>query len=146
MQWFGIGRCWPRTPPLVAAVLHLLVGWPGPVGAVAAAATVAVPAGLVAGTSAQLAPLAGRVLVHVLSLAGFSIVVSVIYLVIVLGLGHAPGDHGDREVLGAVHARRGGGRGRLRARPGAARSRPPPGSSTGPGRRPTRCCAPSAAG
>ena len=100
MQWLAVGLVLAADAALVCGVLHLLVGWPGPVGAVAAAATVAVPAGLVAGTSAQLAPLAGRLLVHVLSLAGFSIVVSAIYVVIVLGLGQQPGDHGDREVLG----------------------------------------------
>ena len=37
---------------------------------------------------------------HVLSLAGFSLVVAAIYVVIVLGLGQRPGDHGDREILG----------------------------------------------
>jgi len=100
MQWLAIGLVLAADTALVCAVLHLLVGWPGPVGAVAAAATVAVPAGLVAGTSAQLAPLGGRLLVHVLSLAGFSVVVSAIYVVIVLGLGQPPGDHGDRQILG----------------------------------------------
>ena len=100
MQWLAVGLVVAADAALVCGVLHLLVGWPGPVGAVAAAATVAVPAGLIAGTSPQLAPLAGRLLVHVLSLAGFSVVVSAIYVVIVLGLGQQPGDHGDREILG----------------------------------------------
>jgi signal transduction histidine kinase len=100
MQWLAVGLVLAANIALVCAVLHLLVGWPGPVAAVAAAATAAVPAGLVAGLSSQLAPLAGRLLVHVLSLAGFSVVVSAIYLVIVLGLGQQPGDHGDRELLG----------------------------------------------
>ena len=35
-----------------------------------------------------------------LSLAGFSIVVPAIYVVIVLGLGQRPADHGDRQILG----------------------------------------------
>ena len=39
------------TVALVATVLHLLVGWPGQLGAVAAAATVLVPLGLLAGES-----------------------------------------------------------------------------------------------
>ncbi|HTT49882.1 MAG TPA: GAF domain-containing sensor histidine kinase [Streptosporangiaceae bacterium] len=100
MQWLAVGLVLAANAALVCGVLHLLVGWPGPVGAVAAAATAAVPAGLVASTSAQLAPLAGRLLVHVLSLAGFSVVVSAIYVVIVLGLGQRPADHGGRQILG----------------------------------------------
>ena len=55
---------------------------------------------MIAGTSSPLGPLGGRLLVHVLSLAGFSLVVAAIYVVIVLGLGQRPGDHGDREILG----------------------------------------------
>jgi signal transduction histidine kinase len=100
MQWLAVGLVVAADTALVCGVLHLLVGWPGPIAAVAAGATVAVPAGLVASTSGQLAPLAGRFLVHLISLAGFSVVVSGIYLVIVLGLGQQPGDHADRQLLG----------------------------------------------
>jgi len=100
MQWLAVGAVLGADAALVAGVLHLLVGWPGPVAAVMAGATAAVPAGLVAGTSTRLAPLAGRLLVHILSLAGFSVVVAAIYLVIVLGLGQRPGDGSDREILG----------------------------------------------
>ena len=100
MQWLAVGAVLGADAALVAGVLHVLVGWPGPVAAVMAGATAAVPAGLVAGTSTRLAPLAGRLLVHILSLAGFSVVVAAIYLVIVLGLGQRPADGGDREILG----------------------------------------------
>ena len=37
---------------------------------------------------------------RVLSLVGFTVVVSVIYVVVVVGFGHAPSDSADREVLG----------------------------------------------
>ena len=46
MEWFGIGVTLAATVALVATVLHLLVGWPGPLGAVAAGGTVLVPLGL----------------------------------------------------------------------------------------------------
>ncbi len=38
--------------------------------------------------------------VQTLSVVGFSACVSAIYLIIVLGLGHAPNDAADREILG----------------------------------------------
>jgi signal transduction histidine kinase len=85
---------------LLSAVLHVLVSWPGPAGPVAAAATVLLPLGLIAGELPALGPHAGRLLVQVLSIAGFSVVVAAIYLLIVLGLGKAPGDAADREILG----------------------------------------------
>ena len=80
-------------------MLHLLVGWPGPLGAVVAAGTVLVPLGLLASESRRLAPHGSRLLVQVLAVLGFVVVVSAIYLVLVLGLGHAPKTTGDKEVL-----------------------------------------------
>ena len=100
MQWLAVGAVLGADAALVFGVLHVLVGWPGPVAAVMVGVTAAVPAGLVAGTSTRLAPVAGRLLVHVLSLAGFSVVVAAIYLVIVLGLGQRPVGHADQEILG----------------------------------------------
>ncbi len=99
MQWFGIGVTLAVTFALGATVLHLLVGWPGPLGAVVAAGTVLVPLGLLATESRRLAPHGSRGLVQVLAVLGFVMVVSAIYLVLVLGLGHAPKTTGDKEVL-----------------------------------------------
>ncbi len=99
MEWFGIGVTLAATVALVATVLHLLVGWPGPLGAVAAGATVLVPLGLLVGENRRMAPHASRGLVQVLAVFGFVVVVSAIYLVVVLGLGHAPKTTGDKEVL-----------------------------------------------
>ncbi len=99
MDWFGIGITLAATVALVATVLHLLVGWPGPLGAVAAGATALVPLGLLAGESRKLGPHGSRGLVQVLAVFGFVVVVSVIYLVVVLGLGHAPKTTGDKEAL-----------------------------------------------
>jgi signal transduction histidine kinase len=99
LQWFGIGVTLAVMVALAATVLHLLVGWPGPLGAVAAAGTVLIPLGLLASESRRLAPHGSRGLVQVLAVMGFVVVVSAIYLVLVLGLGHAPKTTGDKEVL-----------------------------------------------
>jgi signal transduction histidine kinase len=99
MEWFGIGVALAATVALMVTVLHLLVGWPGELGAVTAAATVLVPLGLLAGESRGMGPHASRALVQVLAVFGFVVVVSAIYLVVVLGLGHAPKTTGDKEVL-----------------------------------------------
>jgi signal transduction histidine kinase len=100
LQWLAIGVVVAADAALVAAVLHLLVGWPAAVAAVAAGVTVAIPLSLVAGGAPRLAPRGGRLLVHVLWVAGFSLVVAAVYVVIVLGLGKGPADAGDREILG----------------------------------------------
>lgn len=99
MLWFGIGVTLATTVALAASVLHLLVGWPASLGAVAAAGTVLVPLGLLASENGRLAPHGSRGLVQVLAVFGFVAVVSAIYLVLVLGLGHAPKTTGDKEVL-----------------------------------------------
>jgi signal transduction histidine kinase len=99
MQWFGIGVTLAATVALGATVLHLLVGWPGPLGAVAAGGTVLVPLGLLASENRRLSPHGSRGLVQVLAVMGFVVVVSAIYLVLVLGLGHAPKTTGDKQVL-----------------------------------------------
>jgi signal transduction histidine kinase len=99
MLWFGIGVTLAITVAVAASVLHLLVGWPASLGAVAAGGTVLVPLGLLASESRRLAPHGSRGLVQVLAVFGFVAVVSAIYLVLVLGLGHAPKTTGDKEVL-----------------------------------------------
>jgi signal transduction histidine kinase len=100
MQWLGIGAALAADLALISAVLHVLVGWPAMLSAVAAGATVLLPLGLIAGELPAFGRSGGRLLVQVLSIAGFSMVVAGVYLVIVLGLGNAPSDAGDREILG----------------------------------------------
>jgi signal transduction histidine kinase len=100
LQWAGIGVVLAADAALVAAVLHALVAWPDALAPVAAGATALVPLGALAGNSRRLAPHGGRLFVHVLSVVGFTVVVSMIYIVVVLGLGHAPTNSSDREVLG----------------------------------------------
>jgi signal transduction histidine kinase len=100
LQWAGTGVVLAGSAALSAAVLHLLIGWPAPLAAVAAGATVLIPLGLLAGDIPPLGPYGGRVLVQVLAIAGFIVTVAVIYLVVVLGLGKQPADAADRELLG----------------------------------------------
>jgi signal transduction histidine kinase len=100
LQWIGTGAVLCADIVLVAAVLHLLVDWPATLGPLAAASTVVLPLALVAGGVAGLGPYGGRVFVRVLSVVGFTIVVSIIYLLVVFGLGHAPSNSTDREALG----------------------------------------------
>jgi hypothetical protein len=95
MQWLGTGMLVAATIALISAVLNLLVGWPESAGAVAASASVVVPLAVI-GEWPPLARHGGRRLVHALSAAGSAAVVAVVYLVIVLGLGEAPGDNADR--------------------------------------------------
>ena len=114
---------------------------------VAATATVLVPLGLIAGDVPRLGTRGGRLLVHVLAVAGFTVTVAVIYLVVILGLGNAAvQDTADRAAARAVHGGRGGRRDRLRCRPRERLIDWATGRCSAPGRRPTRCCAPSAAG
>ena len=85
---------------LISAVLHLLVDWPGPADAVAAGAALVVPLAVIAAEFPPLARHGGQVFVQALAVAGSGAVVAAIYLVIVLGLGNAPGDPEDRRILG----------------------------------------------
>jgi signal transduction histidine kinase len=100
MQWMAAGAVVAADSALVVVVLHVLVGWPGQVAAVAAGCAAFLAFGMMAGEVRGLGPAGGRVLVQVLSIAGFTAVVAAIYLVIVLGIGTRPSDSGDREILG----------------------------------------------
>ncbi len=100
MQWLGTGLTVAASVALIGAVLHLLVGWPASPGVVAAAASAAVPLGLIAAEWPPLARHSGQVLVHTLSAAGSGAVIAVIYLVIVAGLGKTPDNSAERELLG----------------------------------------------
>src|SRR5262249_9587547 len=95
----GGGAVTAGDATLVSLVLHLLVAWPAAIAAVAAGVTVVIPLSLMASGVVKWGPYGGRLLVHVLWVAGFSLVVAVVYVVIVLGLGKAPSDASDREIL-----------------------------------------------
>jgi len=100
MQWVAVGAVLGGELVLVAITLNLLVGWPNQIAVAAAVAGVLAALGLLCAASTRLAPHGDRLLVHLLSILGFSVVVSVIYLIVVRGLGKTPTGTTDREVLG----------------------------------------------
>ena len=99
LQWLGCGAAVAGELALLAAALHLFIGWPQAAGAATAAATAAIPLALLATTRARLLAHVDRVLVHIVSVAGLTVVVVSVYLVTVIGLGRTP-DHADQTVLG----------------------------------------------
>jgi signal transduction histidine kinase len=100
LQWIGAGAVLAAGLALAAGVLHMLVGWPVPVAATAAACAAALPLGMIAGEIRPLGPSGGRVLVQLIAIAGFTGLVSAVYLIVVLGVGSGPADASDRELLG----------------------------------------------
>lgn len=98
-RWLFAGVVGAVSVIVVAETLRTLVGWPSSLGNYAIA-TLAVPAvALAAPASRRLAGMGGRVLVATLSLAGFTLMISAVYLVVVRGLGNAPTGNADRETL-----------------------------------------------
>ena len=104
-----------------------------------------VPLALAAGTSPRISRRVDRVLVHTVSATGLTAVVVAVYLVIVIGLGRTPDDT-ERNAARAVDAGRRRRRRSPTCPPASGWPRPPTGSSTASATRPTRCCAPGAAG
>jgi signal transduction histidine kinase len=100
MQWMGVGTLLAADAVVIVAVLHVLVGWPQPLAASAAACAFFLPLSMIVAGSRGLGPYGGRVLVQSVSVAGFTAVVAAIYLIIVLGIGTTPQQPADRELLG----------------------------------------------
>jgi signal transduction histidine kinase len=100
LQWAAIGFVVACGLALAVAVLYLLVGWPSPAAPVAAGVMVLVPVGMAAGDVPRLGSRGGRLLVQVLAVTGFAATVSLIYLVVILGLGRPPASSADRQLLG----------------------------------------------
>jgi signal transduction histidine kinase len=100
MRWAAIGGAAGCGLALAVTVLSLLIGWPAPTGPVAEGFMVCFPLGLAAGNVPRLGAQGGRLLVQVLAVAGFAATVSVIYLVVILGLGRPPSDPADQRLLG----------------------------------------------
>jgi len=100
LQWMAAGAVLAAGLALAAAVLHVLVAWPDPLAPVAVSCTVLLSLGMIAGEVRPLGPLAGRVLVQLIAVAGFTAFVAAIYMIIVLGVGRSPATAADREILG----------------------------------------------
>ncbi|TVZ05858.1 GAF domain-containing protein [Trebonia kvetii] len=100
MRWAAIGGAAGCSLALAITVLSLLIGWPTPTGPIAEGFLVCFPLGLAAGNVPRLGGYGGRLLVQVLAVAGFAATVSVIYLVVILGLGRQASDAADQRLLG----------------------------------------------
>ncbi len=99
LQWAGWGAVVAALIMLVAEILHLLLDWPPSPASVALAASVLIPVALTLSSWDSLAVRIDRLLVQTMVVAGLVTIVSVIYLIVVLGLGDAP-DAQARDLLG----------------------------------------------
>ncbi|MHB8465621.1 MAG: sensor histidine kinase [Acidimicrobiales bacterium] len=99
LQWLGFGAAVAAETALATVGGHLLMGWPRPIGATVAVATVAVPAAFCAGTWLPTRVRIDRMLAGAVSVVGLTAVAVGVYVVVVNGLGGGTsGD--DHHVLG----------------------------------------------
>ena len=98
MQWLGLALALWVEISVIAGAMHILVDWPRHIGETIGAGLVLVAAALVAGASSKVVGWVDRLLSHAVSVAGASALVTVIYLVVVVGLGRVPTE-GEQTVL-----------------------------------------------
>ena len=98
IQCLAVGVVGAAIIAILAVTLHLLVAWPNSPTVTLLACTALLPLGLVAGTS-RFASRADRLLVHMLTIFGLVFVVAAAYLIALRGLGKAPKNSTDREIL-----------------------------------------------
>jgi signal transduction histidine kinase len=98
IQCLAVGVVLAAIIAIITLTLHLLVAWPASATVALLASTALLPLGLVAGTS-PFASRADRLLVHILTVLGLVIVVSLTYLVALRALGKTPKNSTDREIL-----------------------------------------------
>jgi signal transduction histidine kinase len=98
MQWFGWAMAVGAEVIVVALALRVLWGWPTRTWLVVMVASLPLAIALAMGSSRRLAGRIDRILAHTVSLAGLTGIVVIVYLVIVVGLGHTP-THDQRSLL-----------------------------------------------
>jgi signal transduction histidine kinase len=98
MQWFGWAVAVGAEMLVVALALNVLWGWPHHPWLVVIVCSAPLAVALAMGSSRRLAGRIDRLLAHTVSLAGLTGIVVIVYLVIVVGLGHSP-DHNERSLL-----------------------------------------------
>ncbi len=98
MQWFGWAVAVGGEMLVVALALRVLWGWPTRPWLVVMVSSLPLAVALAMGSSRRLAGRIDRILAHTVSLAGLTGIVVVVYLVIVVGLGHTP-THDQRSLL-----------------------------------------------
>lgn len=100
MQWFGWATALTIESLLIALGLRLLWGWPHHPPLVVAVSLLPLAVAVAMGSTRRFAARIDRILAHTVSLAGLTGIVVVVYLVIVLGLGHAPNTREKKDLLG----------------------------------------------
>jgi signal transduction histidine kinase len=98
MQWFGWALAVGAEMLVVALALRVLWGWPTRPWLVVLVSAFPLAVALAMGSSRRLAGRIDRILAHTVSLAGLTGIVVIVYLVIVVGLGHTP-THDQRSLL-----------------------------------------------
>jgi len=98
MQWFGWAVAVGGEMLVLALALRVLWGWPTRPWLVVMVSSLPLAVALAMGSSRRLAGRIDRILAHTVSLAGLTGIVVVVYLVIVVGLGHTP-THDQRSLL-----------------------------------------------
>ena len=98
MQWFGWSMTVAFTVALFAGATRLLVKWPTNAIEAAAIAALPIPLALAFGATTKRVGRVDRLLAQTVSVAGLTGVVLITYILIVLGLGHAP-DKDQRNLL-----------------------------------------------
>ena len=100
LRWLASGVVAGTAVILVSAALRTLVGWPDDLGPVAVGGAAAPAIASAASESRRGSGFGGRVLVDTLALGTFAAMISVVYLIVVRGLGNPPKQKADRETLG----------------------------------------------
>jgi signal transduction histidine kinase len=98
IQWFGWAVALGTEMLLVALALRVLWGWPTRAPLVVAVASLPIAVAFTMCSLRRFATRIDRILAHTVSIAGLTGVVVVVYLVIVVGLGHIP-THSERPLL-----------------------------------------------
>jgi signal transduction histidine kinase len=98
MQWVGWALAVDAEIVLAVIALRLMADWPPHPEVVMLAATVLVPASLVAGTHVRMIARVDRLLTHTVTMAGLTALVVLAYLAVVLALGRTLHD-GERALL-----------------------------------------------
>lgn len=98
LQWFGWAVAIGVEMLLVALALRLLWDWPTQTPLVVAVSSLPIAIAFMMVSSRRYAAHIDRILAHTVSLAGLTGVVVVVYVIIVVGLGHTP-THSERTLL-----------------------------------------------
>ncbi len=98
MQWFGWAVAIAVEMLLVSLALRLLWGWPTRAPLVVAVSSLPIAIAVAMGSLRRFASRIDRILAHTVSLAGLTGIVAIVYLVVVVGLGHTP-THDERSLL-----------------------------------------------